>query len=157
MHRWTALVRVTLYPDVYRYEDEPVEAMSMNLTLSIISTLATIGLLGVAFHGLRATARQLEGSTLYALAKDGRELTAKRAAHEVKAGQVLSYFFSARQLRRLGVIRESSWVPLRKALSEFLKKDPEAVQEWESYKELYDDDFNKLVRTLREASKCPTP
>ena len=58
----------------------------------------------VAYNGLQDTARQLQGMTIYNVAKDGKALQKRYLKREADADEVMSYFYSVYRLHTSNVL-----------------------------------------------------
>ena len=116
--------------------------------------VGVVGLLWVAISGLERTAKQIEGATLYQIARDGRDLSRKYTKNEVGAEDVLSYFHSAFLLHNRDVIDDPGWRPIARALCFFLLRDKHALQKITEFRSLYDPNFLALVDKIEGEKKC---
>jgi len=103
---------------------------------------------------IREAAAQIEGATLYQVARDGRELMRDQREGNAQPEDVLSYFHSAYLLHRRGVIDQEGWVPLRKAYCHFIQSSEPGRTYLEKYRALYDDNFNAFSKPFEEDAAC---
>jgi hypothetical protein len=130
-----------------------------------VAAAAAIGAVVVARCGLEDTAKQLRGTTLYQIARDGKALEARYLgtkggtttdSKNATEDEVMSYFDSIHRLYNSGVLDDASWFPIRNALCRFAKYD--GVPEWwKSHEDAYEEGFRGLVNEMELASKCPPP
>ena len=123
---------------------------------TMIAALAAVGAVVVASNGLQDTARQLRGTTIYNIAKDGKALQKRYLTKGADPDEVMSYFYSVFRLHTSHVLDEESWAPVRNALCRFSKDTTidNVPQWWDSHKGLYDEDFRAMVDTLRGGKAC---
>jgi hypothetical protein len=123
-----------------------------------LAAVAAIAAVYVADKGLKSTARQLQGTTIYNVAKDGKALQKKYLAKEADADEVMSYFYSVYRLHTSNVFDDDSWTPVRNALCRFARD--KTIQDvpawWASRQQLFDEDFRKLVNDLTGTPSCPS-
>lgn len=136
---------------------------SVTAVAASITAVAAICAGVVAWHGLGQTAKQLRGTTLYQIAKDGKALEARYFAtkkgtatglEKATEDEVMSYFDSIYRLYNSGVLDDKSWFPLRYALCQFSKYD-DVPGWWKDHQDNYEQDFRNLVNGMELASKCP--
>jgi hypothetical protein len=113
----------------------------------------------VAYNGLQDTALQLQGTTIYNVAKDGKALQRRFLKREADADEVMSYFYSVYRLHTSNVLGDLAWRPVEAALCRFSKDTTieDVPRWWSSHEKLYDEDFRNLVNTLGKGASCPSP
>ena len=123
---------------------------------ALVAAAAAIATVVVAYYGLQDTARQLQATTIYNVAKDGKALQNRYLAGKADPDEVMSYFYSVYRLYTSHVLDDTAWVPIRSALCRFGKDS--AVKDvpkwWSQNKQLYDADFQKLVDGLVGGTRC---
>lgn len=120
----------------------------------IVSAVAAIGAVWVAYFSLDRAALQLKGTTLYNVAKDGKALQRRYEKGDAIPGEVMSYLFSVFTLRAAQVLDERDWKPFESAICSFIKSGPNVQRDWDEHKESYDAEFRALVERLKGSSKC---
>lgn len=73
----------------------------------------------VAYNGLHATARQLQATIIYPIAKDGKALQKRYLDHTTDPDEVMSYFYSTYRLHTSDVLDDSAWTSIKAALCRF--------------------------------------
>ena len=105
---------------------------------------------------LRRTANQIEGATLYQIAKDGRDLARDYYKSDKKQiGSVLNYFYSVFVLYKRGVINDDNWMTICQDLSKVLN-DNEVKGNVREHLNHFDaaDNFNSYVNKIVREGKC---
>jgi hypothetical protein len=120
----------------------------------IVVALGTLGAMVVAWLGLEHAATQLNGTTIYNVAKDGKALQRRFESGDATPDEVMSYFFSVYTLHTNNVLNDRTWKPIEIALCNFVKSGPNVQQAWEKYRGHYDQAFQDLVVDLRARGKC---
>jgi hypothetical protein len=120
----------------------------------VVQAVAALGAVYVAYYTLAQTATQLNGTTIYNVAKDGKALQRRFQNGEATPDEVMSYFFSVYTLHENGVLNDRTWKPIEIALCSFVKSGANVQQAWEKYRDNYDPNFRELVEDLRGRSKC---
>jgi hypothetical protein len=119
----------------------------------VLQAVAASGAVYVAWHTLDRTATQLNGTTIYNVAKDGKALQRRFENGEATPDEVMSYFFSVYTLHQNQVLNDRTWRPIEIALCNFVKSGPNVQQAWQKYRVNYDLAFQDLVDGLR-GRKC---
>jgi hypothetical protein len=121
---------------------------------AVAAALAASAAVAVAYFGLQSAATQLNGTTIYNVAKDGKALQRRYESGDASPDEVMSYFFSVYTLHANNVLDGRAWKPIEIAMCGFLKSGPNVQQSWERYRDNYDKGFQNLVGDLRGRSKC---
>lgn len=125
-----------------------------NLIVSVLVLVVAVLGFWLTWSQIRDAAAQIEGATLYQVARDGRELMRDQREGNAQPVDVLSYFHSAYLLHRRGVIDGEGWVPLRKAYCHFIQSSEPGKKYLEKYRALYDDNFNTFSKPFEEGAAC---
>lgn len=125
------------------------------------SILLTGGLLIAAAWGLwhtstqiQAASDQIAGSTLYQVARDGRELMSQARKGKAEDADVLSYFHATYLLHERGVLDSDGWIPLRRSYCYFIKGSETARAYLAKYKDRYDPDFISFSSEFEGGATC---
>jgi hypothetical protein len=123
---------------------------------AVAAAVGAIATVLVAYYGLQDTARQLQATTIYNVAKDGKALQKRYLAKDADPDEVMSYFYSAYRLYSSHVLDDAAWYPIQNALCRFSKDTTirDIPQWWVGHKQLYDGDFRTLVDTLEGKTSC---
>ncbi|WP_027234260.1 hypothetical protein [Leisingera caerulea] len=123
--------------------------------------MLTAGLLAAAVWGLWDTSTQIEetgdqiaGSTLYQVARDGRELMRQVRKGDAEDADVLSYFHATYLLHERDVLDEDGWIPLRRSYCYYIKGSETARAYLAKYKDRYDPDFISFSSEYEGGATC---
>ena len=119
-----------------------------------LTTLAAIIALIATYYELRRASNQIEGSTLYQIARDARELTRSYQQREKANDEdALSFFHSVFQLYQRDVIDEQSWGLFCRNLKNFIG-ELDNGNGFRMKPELYDSGFISLTNKMQKGESA---
>ena len=123
---------------------------------TIIGSIIALFLLWTAKQQITITAKSIQASTMYSIAKDGRELRAQLFDEkEVDYGLVYNYLHSCWHQKRLGFLDEATWEPIENEICGFLRTFPDALSYWdEETKKYFHGVFVSYVEQLGKKPEC---
>lgn len=126
------------------------------VSLVVSTAVLLVAVLGffLTWSQIRNATAQIEGSTLYQVARDGRDLMREQREGKAQPADILSYFHAAYLLHKREVIDEEGWAPIRRAYCNYLRNAKSAKQYLESYRNYYDERFNEFSKPYEEGAEC---
>ena len=126
---------------------------------SVLGIIIAIILLIITIKQISTAAKNLKASTIYSIAKDGRELRTEIARmvrnSDFNYGYVFNYIHSVWHQRRLGTLDNRMWTPIENEVCIFLRDNPEADSYWNAdTKKLFDGEFVKYVEKASQNQEC---
>lgn len=125
-----------------------------NFSTSVIVLIVAFAGFALTTCQISRAADQIAGATLYQLGKDGRELMREQREGKALPVDILSYFHSAYLLHERGIVDEEGWKPLRKAYCRYIQASEPAREYLETYRDLYDSNFNTFSNSYEEGAEC---
>ena len=121
---------------------------------TIIGVIVAAILLWTTLSQIKTTNKIIRASTIYTLAKDGRELNKQLLSNnDLDMGLAYNYLHSFWIQRRFGILDEETWIPIQNEICGFLKANPEALSYWDDETKKY---FNvKFVKYIEDLGKKP--
>lgn len=126
----------------------------VSASAAILSALAALGAVFVAYTSLNRAATQLTGTTIYNLTKDGKALQRRYEKGDATPDEVISYFFSLYELRDATVLDDRAWRSIEISICKFMKSGNNVIRQWEAEKDGYDQRFREFIERLRGKSEC---
>ena len=150
--------------DWLKEKDDKIKGFSDFISIiasffSILGIIIAIILLVITINQISTAAKNLKASTIYSIAKDGREL--RKQINELiekkkfNYGYVFNYVHSAWHQKRLGTLDDRMWTPIENEICQFLRDNPKANSYWnDDTRKLFDPEFVEYLEKVGERPEC---
>ncbi|GIL02959.1 MAG: hypothetical protein BroJett030_28580 [Alphaproteobacteria bacterium] len=118
---------------------------------SLLAVFISAGGLWMTIWQYREQVKELNASTIYNVAREGRALVADA---NTTTGQLINFHFSVYYLQEKGVVDRELQRLLLLDLCELTKRKPEFNRTWEGVSAYYPESFRNSVEAMRSLQEC---
>jgi hypothetical protein len=125
--------------------------------LSLVTVLLSVGGLFFTIVQYQQRIAEINATTIYDVAREGRSLARDLRAGTATTGQGINYHFSVYYLQEKGVVDEPLRPLLLLDLCSFIKAQPDFKDIWQSVSIYYPVSFRTAVVALQGLRECTLP